>query len=70
MLYKKYHRSYVRQFKRGTNFAIGSGESYCTGKVINDPFYMFSSVYIVGDTKHLWILVLPGGKINKHLYVI
>ena len=69
MLYKKYHRNYVRQFKRETKFAIGSGESYCSGKVINEPFYMYNSIYI-GDSKHAWILVLPNGKTNKHLYVI
>ena len=69
MLYKKFHRNFVKQFKKGTLFAIGSGGSYNTGEVISDPFYMFSSVYIE-DSKHLWILVLPGGKINKNLYVI
>lgn len=69
MLYKKYHRNYVKQFKKGTKIAIGSGEDYYSGKVVNDPFYMYSSVYI-GDIKHLWILVLPSGKTNKHIYII
>lgn len=69
MLYKKYHRKYVKQFRIGTKFAIGSSENDYSGKVMNDPFCMFGSVYIV-DIEHMWILVLPSGKINKHLYVV
>lgn len=66
MLYKKFHRNYVKQFKEGARFAIGSGKS---GKVISEPFCLFKSIYI-GDSEHLWILVLPNGQTNKNLYVI
>lgn len=69
MLYKKYHRNFVKQFKKGTKIAIGSGESYYSDKVIGKPLYMYNSIYI-GDSKYLWILVLPSGKTNKHIYVV
>ena len=70
MLYKKYHRNFARQFKKGTRFFIG--DYSCKGEVTK-PCYIMSTyekgVYI-SDKEFAWTVVFPGGKINKFLHVI
>lgn len=73
MLYKKYHRNYVSQFKKGVefNYQYPSKSPYkIFEKDIVDvdgveirPFY--GGIYVAGRRTGRWILVYPGGKINK-----
>ena len=61
MLYKKYHRSYVRQFKKGTKvkYRYDNGTKTIIGKVIIEPFIYRSSIT---RRKYCWIeLELPDG---------
>lgn len=63
MLYKKYHRSYVRQFKKGTKvkyrYRCDNGTETIIGKVIIEPFIYRSSIT---RRKYCWIeLELPDG---------
>ena len=72
MLYKKYHRNFARRFKKGTRFFIG--DHSCSGKIIK-PCYINQSLtsenaIYISDNRWDWIVVFPGGKINKYLYVI
>lgn len=68
MLYKKYHRNFVKQFKKGVKFKW-SGISSGIGIVKKEPYYNYA-IYVT-DSKHgLWNLVNLGGEINKYLYVV
>lgn len=50
MLYKKYHREYVRQFKKGTVIKkqIGQGKGMYMGRISTEPEVNFTS-YIVAS---------------------
>jgi len=71
MLYKKYHRNFVSQFKIGTRFKFIANNNL-TEIVKDGPYYFERTNYIEvrGSGYIWWKLVLPGGKINKNLYVI
>ena len=45
MLYKKYHRNYVRQFKKGTVIKklISQGRGMYVGRISTDPEFTFTS---------------------------
>lgn len=38
MLYKKYHRNYVKQFKKGTEFILKGYADDCIRKVTVEPY--------------------------------
>ena len=62
MLYKKYHRNFVSQFKVGTEFFDNN-----SSVIVEDgPFYFKRSNYIgiQGYSFLWWILIYPNGKIN------
>ena len=67
MLYKKYHRNYVKQFKKGVKFNIISVES-----VMKEPRYDIINkiIYITGSKYGCWNLVFPDGRLDKCRHVI
>jgi len=74
MLYKKYHRSYVSQFKKGVEFdrpSLSPDKIYERGvvdKIKIEP----RGIYVVDKRRHgSWILVFSNGIIKKKsIYVI
>lgn len=73
MLYKKYHRNFVRQFKRGVKFIAGCGSISNEFRVTREPYLPDSSssrIYVEDGKLYTWTLVYPGGRVNKYLHVI
>ena len=77
MLYKKYHRNFVRQFKKGVKLFIGSIVRLSNDLSINEhreitkePFWFGIRVEIEVDGKYILTIVFPSGKINKYIRVI
>ena len=73
MLYKKYHRNYVSQFKRGVKFdrrSLSPDKIYERGvvdKIKIEPH----GIYVVDNIHGSWILVFSNGIIKKKsIYVI
>jgi len=69
MLYKKYHRNFVKQFKMGTRYGFKaySGEIY-KDIVRKEPFYN-RGINMTGK-KFGWTLVFPGGRIERSIKII
>lgn len=73
MLYKKYHRSYIRQFKKGTEFVYNGERRYIVEK---EPYILQTDIYgqktiHVDDKLYTWSLVLPAGRIFKgYIHVV
>lgn len=71
MLYKKYHRSYVSQFKRGVKFDCPStspDKMFEIDVVDVDgvevrPYY--GGIYVAGKRTGRWILIFSDGRANK-----
>ena len=67
MLYKKYHRNYVSQFKKGTRLATFKMEVdkleifYCTSEICVGIFVKRSGYETLRDG---FVLIFPNGKIN------
>lgn len=77
MLYKKYHRSYVKQFRKGVEFncPCTSPDKMFERDVVDvdrvevRPYY--GGIYVAGKRTGRWILVFSGGMINKkNLHVV
>ena len=70
MLYKKYHRNFVRKFRRGTKVKYYIYFSFYT--VVHEPQYSMSNrcIEFLSNNNIMWNLVFPGGEINKYLNVI
>lgn len=68
MLYKKYHRNFVKQFKKRAVFGRTGIHRYL---VETEPYYdaFFKGICIVSD-KGCWNLVFPDGQLNKYLHVV
>lgn len=66
MLYKKYHRSYVSQFKKGVEFRYKSHKCVVT----REPYYYNEMIYVIDSESGRWELVFCNGKISKCLYVV
>ena len=66
MLYKKYHRNYVKQFKKGVKFDIISVE-----EVWKEPWYdnVNKIIYITGSKYGRWDLVFPNGKVEYNIKI-
>lgn len=71
MLYKKYHRNFVKQFKKGAKFKYIHSNNL-TEIVEDGPFYFKRTNYIEVRAGYVWWdLISPGGKINKNVvYVV
>ena len=75
MLYKKYHRNFVKQFKKGTRFEC-NGEcddryrDYLKNTVEEEPKpFHEGGVYIIGDA-YIWVLVFSDGRLIKDINVV
>ena len=72
MLYKKYHRNFVRQFKNGTKVKYYIYLSPYT--VVHEPYYSTRTHWIEFHTNNSsdpnWILVSSGGSINKEIKIV
>ena len=70
MLYKKYHRKYVSQFKKGTVFKWN--RSLSVEVVTKEPYYFNDKFIFIKDSKYIrWDLVyVYNGRVNKNLYVV
>lgn len=66
MLYKKYHRNFVKQFRRGAilMFDIGEGD-----KIISKPFIDSDYGEICIRCTYEWTLVFFDGKINHEMKI-
>lgn len=67
MLYKKYHRNYVRKFKKGTEFVYNGERRHVVEK---EPYIHQTDIYCqkaihVDDKLYTWSLILPAGRIFK-----
>lgn len=71
MLYKKYHRNFVKQFKKGTEFKLKRDSNYIrTRTVITEPFVELKPYIIVEVTEGtVVILVNYSGRFNSNIIV-
>lgn len=77
MLYKKFHRNFVRKFKKGTEFSYKTSRNRDTYRdtVRVEPYALtnfHSSRVRVESNENDWILTLvfENGIINKYLHAI
>ena len=69
MLYKKYHRNYVSQFKKGAKFRIFN--SGYLAEVTKEPcIYQTDGGSKAIRVNYGWRLIFSGGIINKDIYVV
>lgn len=70
MLYKKYHRNFVKQFKKGTKFR------YCHGGtkhiVEREPYYdgIFKGIRMTSGRYSGWNLIFPDGQLVVDIDVV
>ena len=67
MLYKKYHRNFVRQFKKGTKFTEFDYKTY-RDVVEIEPYYDYGNICINGNRYYL-ILVHSDGTTNHQIKI-
>ena len=76
MLYKKYHRNFVSQFKFGTKVEIYSNDTYTTDRFINsevikEPFieygYFTVSICMVDSKNYNRVVIYHSGRINFNI---
>ena len=65
MLYKKYHRNFIRQFKKGVKYECFSG-CYTVDK---EP-YSYYNIRIIDSECSVWILISRDGSINNKIKVL
>ena len=65
MLYKKYHRNFVRQFKKGIVFKWNRSLSV----VMKEPYYDNKDIFVTDKKYYSWILVSRDGSINRDIKV-
>ena len=72
MLYKKYHRNYVRQFKKGIKFSYKTyNNEICKDIVRIEPFYndiKDKSIHMTGS-KYGWTLVYCNGRVDYKIRI-
>ena len=73
MLYKKYHRSYVKQFKRGKKairFSCDVSHKATIAGLVISRRYTFNT-YIAIDVveEDRWIIIFPNGSINHSIII-
>ena len=64
MLYKKYHRNYIRKFKIGTEFRVYDAHPR---KVVRGFLASGGFICIEDNRGTVWDLVQPGGKLFKDI---
>lgn len=68
MLYKKYHKNYIRQFKVGAKITyIYSLQYNAVETIIREPFTVNNKVVCIdcGNNRHR--LISPDGKLEQHI---
>lgn len=70
MLYKKYHRNFVKQFKIRTRVKFKNYNSFIIGKVSTLPIVNFGVINVVIDSKWIAGLVFGDGTINSGVNAI
>lgn len=81
MLYKKYHRNFVRQFKKGVRVKLEFGEITTFREVTANPLILEGDdimptciqVPVIRVDKLTWsklILVFPGGRLDHRIKII
>lgn len=72
MLYKKYHRNYIRQFKKGAKVTYKNNSQYEVVEiVIKEPFIFWDGVICVECEKSRHRLIpFYDGKLNIGVYVV
>ena len=63
MLYKKYHRNYVKQFKKGVKFRF---KHFPAETVEIKPWWSGRKIYINVN----WTLVFPNGRLERGIVII
>ena len=75
MLYKKYHRNFIRQFKKGAKVGFGHRREELVDIVKIEPCRVdchdgvFKGIHMTG-IYYDWALVFPSGYINHDVKVI
>lgn len=68
MLYKKYHRNFVRQFKGGVRYkCFSGGKRYIVAK---EPYYRGEEIRIIDSECSVWVLISMDGTINCKIKVL
>lgn len=75
MLYKKYHRNFVKQFKKGTKFGHSNEcsryKAYSYSMIVEiEPTIYDGGIYVISKCSYGWILVFPSGRLIKDIDVI
>ena len=80
MLYKKYHRNFVRKLKKGTKIEIYSNDIYIytnhfiNSEVVKEPFieygYFSVGISMIDSKNYKWIVVYYSGRINHDVKAI
>ena len=72
MLYKKYHRNFVRKFRRGTKVKYYIYFSFYT--VVHEPQYSMSNrciEFLSNNSRDLnWIIVFSSGSISSNIKIL
>ena len=71
MLYKKYHRKFVRQFRYGTKIKVHLDDSDIT-TVLIDPYidYYHPSWILIEDDFRIRKLIFMNGKLREDIEII
>ena len=68
MLYKKYHKNFVSQFKKGAKFRY---TGFRPEAVEIEPWFENSSrIYISGNKSGCWTVVYPGGQLSDGISIV
>ena len=70
MLYKKYHRNFVRQFKKGVKFNFFNSQ---LSEVTREPYYSTYHQHIEFQSTSIipvWTLIYPSGFINYDIKIV
>jgi len=68
MLYKKYHRDYIRQFKVGARITYKNSLQYdVVETIIRKPFTVDNKVVCIDCSMNRHRLVSPDGKLEQHI---
>lgn len=76
MLYKKYHRNFVRKFKKGTKFEYIEGRGPGIKFTVSiEPYsdwryWKGIGIRIKTSGENLWNLVYPEGQLEEDIYAI
>ena len=71
MLYKKYHRNFIRKFRYGTKIKVHFDNS-CTTTVLRDPYIdsYHSSWILIEDDFMIRKLILKNGRLREDIEII